>query len=201
MSSTRQTRQRMRNNEQNQVQDDSSAGKTERAPTDGSRESTAAIESNEQPGDDYTTPSVSLIGEINRHNNPEITAEELTELGWNIYTFKEKNMKMKIHYDFLKTCLEENVVPKGLTINKPSAIGEEDEIFRKSWNGILRNCSLKLTECLVEHYDRQLAQNIAKIAETYESLERTELWTDTDKTQLEEEIHSILEPKEKQLKD
>ena len=51
----------------------------------------------------------------------------------------------------------------------------------------------------MEHYDRQLAQNIAKIAETHESLERTELWTDTDKTQLEEEIHSILEPKEKQL--
>ena len=107
-------------------------------------------------------------------------------------------MKMKIHYDFLKTCLEENIPPKGLTINKPSAVGEVDEIFQKSWNGILRNCSLKLTECLVEHYDRQLAQNIAKIAETYESLERTELWTDTDKTQLEEEIHSILEPKEKQ---
>ena len=53
----------------------------------------------------------------------------------------------------------------------------------------------------MEHYDRQLAQNIAKIAETYESLERTELWTDTDKIQLEEEIHSILEPKEKQLKE
>ena len=45
-------------------------------------------------------------------------------------------MKIIIHYDFLKTCLEENIVLKGLTINKPSAIEEVDEIFRKSWNGI-----------------------------------------------------------------
>ena len=53
----------------------------------------------------------------------------------------------------------------------------------------------------MEHYERQLAQNVANIAETYESLEKIEHWTDNDKSQLEEEIRSILEPKQKELKE
>ena len=42
---------------------------------------------------------------------------------------------------------------------------------------------------------------IANITETYESLEKIEHWTGNDKSQLEEEIRSILEPKEKELKE
>ena len=112
------------------------------------------------------------------------------ELGWNIYTLKEKNTKMKLHFDFVKTNSKENIIPNGLTIGKPSAVGEEDEPFRKKWKGILRECSLKLMGCLVEHYKRQLTHNVAKIADSCESLEKTELWTEIDKTQLEEEILS-----------
>ena len=202
MSSTRQTRQNSKRNEQNQEQDETSAGMTERAQVEGSNRSTSATtESNEQPGDDYTTPSASFIGETHSHTVSELTMEELAELGWNIYSLKEKNMKMKLHFDFLKTCREENIVPNGLTINKLSAVGEEDETFKNKWNGILRECSLKLMECLVEHYERQIAHNGAKIADSYESLEKSEHWTTSDKTHLEEEVQSILEPKEKQLRE
>ena len=31
-------------------------------------------------------------------------------------------------------------------------------------------------ECLVEHYERQIAHNGAKIADSYESLEKSEHW-------------------------
>ena len=55
-------------------------------------------------------------------------------------------------------------------------------------------------ECLVEHYERQIAHG-AKIADSYESLEKSEHWTVSDKAHLEGEIQSILEPKEKQLKE
>lgn len=202
MSSTRQTRQNSRRNEQNQEQDETSTGMTERAQAEGSNRSTSATtESNEQPGDDYTTPSASFIDGARIHTFPELTMEELAELGWNIYPLKEKNMKMKLHFDFLKTCREENIVPNGLTVNKLSAVGQEDETFKNKWNGILRECSLKLMECLVEHYERQLAHNVVKIAESYESLEKSVHWTASDEAHLEEEIQSILEPKEKQLKE
>ena len=72
----------------------------------------------------------SFIGEPMRPNTTEISREELTKLGWNIYTLQEKNVKMKSHLDFLKTCLEEELIPAGLTINKTSAAGEDDKIFR-----------------------------------------------------------------------
>ena len=49
-----------------------------------------------------------------------------------------------------------------------SQAGQEDETFKNKWNGILRECSLNLMECLVEHYERQIAHNVVKIAESYE---------------------------------
>ena len=47
-----------------------------------------------------------------------------------------------------------------------------------------------LAECLVEHYERQLAQNVTVIADTLETLEKIEDFTDGDKLQLKEEINS-----------
>ena len=93
-------------------------------------------------------------------------------------------MKIKLHFDIRKTCREENIVPNGLTINKLSAVEQEDEKFKNKWNGILGECSLKLMECLVEHYESQIAHNIA------ESLEKSEHWTASDQAHLKEEIQS-----------
>ena len=110
-------------------------------------------------------------------------------------------MRMKLHVEFLKTCIEEDIIPKGLTIDLRSTTGRQDETFQNKWKEILSNCSRQLAECLVEHYERQLAQNIAVIADTFESLEKIEDWTDRDKQQVEQEIESIIDTKEKQLKE
>lgn len=188
----------MKNNEQSQGRESSSARTLEHAQVHENRNNIATATTDEQPGDDCLTPSACFIG---GQNSPELTAKQVTELGLNIYNLEEKNMKMKVHSEFLKTCLEKSIVPKGLLINKSSATGAEDEIFRKKWNDILNDCSLKLTECLVEHYEMQLPQNAYKTADTYESLEKEDLWTDNDRRQLEEELHSVLDPKEKELKE
>lgn len=79
--------------------------------------------------------------------------------------------------------------------------GKDDEIFQDKWNDTLRNCSKMLMECLVEHYQRQLAQNVTPIADTLESLEKIEDFTERDKLQLKEEIKTIIDPKEAQLKE
>ena len=121
MSSTPQTRQRLKNSEQNPGQDDSSARTNEGAQADESQEDNPEVR-NEQHGDDFATPSASFIGGSNRDIYAEISADELAELGWKIYNFEEKKMKMKLHFDFLQICLGEDIIPKGLMINKPSAI-------------------------------------------------------------------------------
>jgi len=48
---------------------------------------------------------------------------------------------------------------------------------------------------------RLVAQNVAMIADTFESLEKIEDWTDRDKQQVEQEIQSIIDNKEKRLKE
>ena len=108
---------------------------------------------------------------------------------------------MKLHIEFLKTCMKEDIIPKGLTIDLRSTTGQQDETFEIKWNDILSNCSQQLAECLVEHYEKQLAQNVAVIADTFESLEKIEDWTDRDKQQVEQEIQSIIDTKERQVKE
>ena len=53
-----------------------------------------------EDSDNDVTPSASFI--IAENRNSEST-QLPTELGWKIYTIKEKSMKMKLHADFLKT--------------------------------------------------------------------------------------------------
>ena len=53
----------------------------------------------------------------------------------------------------------------------------------------------------MEHYERQLAQNVTLIADTLESLEKIEDFTERDKLQLKEEIKTIIDPKEARLKE
>ena len=151
----------------------------------------------EQSSEDDVTPSASFIETANPARNPQIT-EKPTDLGWKVYSLKEKNMRMKLHVEFLKTCIEEDIIPKGLTIDLRSTTGRQDETFQNKWKEILSNCSRQLAECLVEHYQRQLAQNIAVIADTFESLEKIEDWTDRDKQQVEQEIESAKGEKRKE---
>ena len=120
-----------------------------------------------EDSDSDVTPSASFITTRNRK----------------IYSINEKNMKMKLHADFLKTCIEEDIIPKGLTVDLTSTLEDKDnEIFNNKWKQILKNCSRELMSCFVEHYERQITLNATVIADTYESLDKIKGWTERDKT-------------------
>ena len=111
-------------------------------------------------------------------------------------------MKMKLHADFLKTCIEEDIITKGLTVDLTSTLEDKDnQTFNNKWKQILKNCSRELMSCLVEHYERQITLNATVIADTYESLDKIEGWTERDKQQLEEEVKSIIDGKEQKIKE
>ena len=52
---------------------------------------------------------------------------------------------MRCHAHFIKTCLQEKIIPTRLTIEKKAAVGANDEDFNKKWNSILRDCCQKPT--------------------------------------------------------
>ena len=140
MASTRQ----QRNTRRNQIHDEGVNTRTDER---------------EQSSEEDVIPSASLIETANPARNPQMM-EKPTELGWKVYSLKEKNMRVKLHVEFLKTCIEEDIIPKGLTIDLRSTTGRQDETFQNKWKEILSNCSRQLAECLVEHYERQLAQEV-----------------------------------------
>lgn len=98
MSSTHQTRQRLKNSKQNPGQNESSARTNERALADESLEDNPEAR-NEQHGNDHATPSAHFLEGLNRVVNAEISVDELEELGWKIYTFEEQETKIKLHFD------------------------------------------------------------------------------------------------------
>ena len=108
---------------------------------------------------------------------------------------------MRSHAHFIKTCLQENIIPTALVIEKKAAVSTNDEDFNKKWNSILRECSQKLMECLVDHYENQLTKNTMAISEAYDSLGTIENWSREDRHELENEVHSHLEAQEKLLKE
>ena len=65
----------------------------------------------------------------------------------------------------------------------------------------MHNCSQKLMECLVDHYENQLTKNTMAISEAYDSLGTIENWSREDRHELENEVHSHLEAQEKLLKE
>ena len=73
---------------------------------------------------------------------------------------------------------------------------KDNEIFNNKWKQILKNCSRELMSCLVEHYERQITLNVTVIADTYESLDKIDGWTERDKQQLEDEMKLIIKDKE-----
>ena len=89
-----------------------------------------------EDSDSDVTPSASFITTRNRNSEP---TELPTELGWKIYTINEKNMKMKLHADFLKTCIEEDIISKGLKVDLTSTLEDKDnETFNNKWKQILK---------------------------------------------------------------
>ena len=107
-------------------------------------------------------------------------------------------MKMNLHADFLKTCIEEDIIPKGLTVDLTSTLEDKDnETFNNEWKQILKNCSRELMSCLFEHYERQITLNATRQI----ALDKIEGWTEGDKQQLEEEVKFIIDGKEQKIRE
>lgn len=69
--------------------------------------------------------------------------------------FKEK-ARASAKLDFLRTCMARNSFPKGTTPTIPLKIQDAPEDLKESWCNIIRECSMKLTQTLVNYHHDQI---------------------------------------------
>ena len=103
--------------------------------------------------------------------------ETIKKMGWDIYTSKEKELRYLLHMEYLNQYMEEEIIPKGLTINLKPSINEEN--FVNSWNKILTNASNDLMRLLIKHYNKELQETINKRTEIDRKMDQ--VWTNDDK--------------------
>ena len=128
-------------------------------------------------------------------NYPDI--ETVKKMGWEIYSSKEKELRYLLHMEYLNQYLEENIIPKGLTIKLKPSIQEEN--FVNSWNKILDKTSKDLMKLLIKHYSEELEQTISNRTEVDKKMEQ--VWSIEEKENFIDDIEDKLAEKEEVLRE
>ena len=124
------------------------------------------------------------------------TEEEIKNLGWKIYTSKDQELRNLLHIEYLTTYIDENIVPKGLTINlKPSI--QNNELLSK-WDTVLKSTSMELMKLLIGHYHKELERVTTVRTVTENSMDR--IWSPEDKQAFTSDIDETLAIREGNLR-
>lgn len=84
--------------------------------------------------------------------------ENLETLFRRLRSAREKQVRFQYHAKYLTKYLEEGRVPKGLTPNIKPSIGTLDTTFSARWDGILKECAVRLTEASRDHCQATLIE-------------------------------------------
>ena len=126
-----------------------------------------------------STESIETVVDTYAESRTRNTARKLDRL-------YDKQDRFESHQQFLKRCLEAQVIPNGLLIELEPSIGNHDEEFLAKWNEKLIRFSRELTEDVIEFCGKTVKDTTAKIAPAKEDLKSS-----TNETQLKEITASL----------
>ena len=75
---------------------------------------------------------------------PDRMNDNKLKLAFKIERLRNKAERYESHVDFLKKCLDNDIIPNGLKCFVEPSIGNRDEGFLNQWHGILNDCSKQL---------------------------------------------------------
>ena len=93
---------------------------------------------------------------------------------------KDKEARYVSHKTFLTRCVQNRIIPNGLSINVEPTIGIHDEEFLDNWYKKLESFSLSLIEDIVKFCDKTLESVKTEASQT-----ETELQQNTDKNEFD----------------
>ena len=83
---------------------------------------------------------------------------------------KDKLSRYESHVNFLRKCVDNNIIPTGLRTYVEPSIGNRDDVFLEGWHGILFDCSKKLINHSVDFSVKIIETTKTEIKATEEQL-------------------------------
>ena len=105
------------------------------------------------------------------NENITLNIEEISKSAWKIFNLQDKLLRHDLHIEYLDKYLEEDIIPKGLTIFKKPAI-KSSSSFMEKWNKVLHNASKDLMKLLIQEHKNQAEENIKELVEATNELNK-----------------------------
>ena len=125
-------------------------------------------------------PNDHISETIERTRTHTFDERQRQKLAFKLNFLKDKEARYVSHKTFLTRCVQNRIIPIGLSINVEPTIGNHDEEFLDNWYKKLESFSLSLIEDIVKFCDKTLES-----VKTEPSQTETELQQNTDKTEFD----------------
>lgn len=93
--------------------------------------------------------------------------------------YKRKSVRVFMHATALTDYIRENKIPRGLRVQKPPGMFQDDENFKNRWAAILNQCSRDLMILIIEKSKEETAnlkEEITKMQEEFKTTCTTEVY-------------------------
>ena len=148
------------------------------------RLSVAGLSSN---GSNINTPTIQLTGTASAETivTPTQVDIEKERMAKKLDRLRDKQGRYVSHINFIKKCLEQDVIPNGLSVWVEPSIGNRDEVFLNKWHERMKEFSKVLANDVLEWSETTLTKTKGEIDNTTKDLKAlvtTKVYNDIQST-------------------
>ena len=133
-----------------------------------------------------TTPAIQLTGaSVETIVTPTQVDIEKEMMARKLDCLRDKHGRYVSHITFIKKCLEQDVIPNGLSVWVEPSIGNRDEVFLNKWHERMKEFSKVLANDVLEWSETTLTKTKGEIDDTTKDLKAlvtTKVYNDIQST-------------------
>ena len=138
-------------------------------------------------GSNINTPTIQLTGTASAETivTPTQVDIEKERMAKKLDRLRDKQGRYVSHINFIKKCLEQDVIPNGLSVWVEPSIGNRDEVFLNKWHERMKEFSKVLANDVLEWSETTLTKTKGEIDNTTKDLKAlvtTKVYNDIQST-------------------
>ena len=137
-------------------------------------------------GSNIATPTIELTGtSVETIVTPTQVDIEKERMARKLDRLRDKQGRYVSHLNFIKKCLEQDVIPNGLSVWVEPSIGNRDEVFLNKWHERMKEFSKVLANDVLEWSETTLTKTKGEIDDTTKDLKAlvtTKVYNDIQST-------------------